>query len=146
MKITPEIFFYAGLGLIVVELFIGVDAGFDLVLLGGSLLAGGVAFWISSNLWIGIITATIIAFAYLLFGRKTLKRKLLYTNQKINTDRLIDTSGIVVKRITPHKAGQVKIAGEVWRAVSDQTIGKNQEIVVKSIEGVTLKVQKKEET
>ncbi|MFH1561681.1 MAG: NfeD family protein [Patescibacteria group bacterium] len=131
---------YAGLGLIVLELLIGVQTGFDLILIGVSLLLGGLVAWLTGNFQLGIVASICLSFLYFVLGRKHIKEKLFDFSHKINVDKLIDKQAIVVKAIKPHQPGQVKIEGEVWRAESDQTIGVDQKVKIISVEGVTLKV------
>lgn len=143
MEIVPVYFLYLGLGFIGLELFVGVDTGFDLVLLGISTILGGLGFWLTGSLWIGVGTTTIVTFSYIFFGRRFLKTKLFHSHHKTNTDRVIDSQGLVVKKITPHHPGQVKVDGEIWRAESKITIEEKEIITVKEIDGVTLKVEKR---
>jgi len=138
MNINYFTFAYAGLGLIILELLIGVNTGFDLVLLGISLLMGGFSIWITDNVWTGIAITTILTFAYLFIGRKLIKKTLFKTLKKTNIDRLLDQKGLVVKKITPSHPGQVKIEGEIWRAQSGKTINTGKNVNVKKIKGVTL--------
>ncbi len=143
MEIMPEYFLYLGLGLIGIELFVGVDTGFDLVLLGISTILGGLGFWLTGSLWVGVGITTIVTFSYIFFGRKFLKAKLFHSHHKTNIDRLIDNQGLVIKKITPHYPGQVKIDGEIWRAESKKTIKEKETVIVTDVNGVTLKVEKR---
>jgi membrane protein implicated in regulation of membrane protease activity len=143
MEIVPAHFLYLGLVLIGVELVIGVDTGFDLVLIGVSALAGSFVYWISGSLWGGVGTTAVITFSYVFSGRKFLKAKLFSSAHKTNTDRLIENQGLVIKRITPRQPGQIKIDGEIWRAKANSIIEKNEIGVVESIDGVTLTVKKR---
>jgi len=142
MEIIPDYFLYFGLMLIGLELIIGVDTGFDLVLLGIAAILGSVFFWITTNLWVGIGTTTAITFSYIFFGRKLLKTKLFSSLHKTNTDRLIGNRGLVTKKIIPHHPGQVKVDGEIWRAEATKTIDEKETVIVKDFDGVTLKVEK----
>lgn len=135
-----------GFMLIAAELFVGVQTGFDLVLIGLSLLAGGiVGNWVSQP-WLGIAIATALTFFYILAGRKLIKQKLVVTTHKTNIDSLIGKTGIVVEDITPSKRGKIAIDGEVWLATSPAKIPVKSSVVVNSIEGVTLNVIKGSET
>lgn len=55
---------------------------------------------------------------------------------------LIGQKGVVVKDILKGETGVVKIKGELWKAKSDQEIRKGEEIVVKGVEGLILKVER----
>lgn len=129
-----------GFLLIAAELFVGVQTGFDLVLIGLSLLAGGIiGNWIGQP-WLGIAIATVLTFVYILAGRKLIKQKLVVTTHKTNIDSLIGKTGIVVEEISSQKRGKIAIDGEIWLATSNTVIPAKSSVVVKSIEGVTLNV------
>lgn len=129
-----------GFLLIAAELFVGVQTGFDLVLIGLSLLAGGIiGNWINQP-WLGIAIATCLTFLYILAGRKLIKSKLIISTHKTNVDSLIGKTGIAVENITPQKRGKIAIDGEIWLATSNTAIPIKSSVVVKSIEGVTLNV------
>ena len=138
----PVAMMLLGFGLMLIELVVGIETGFDLVLLGVSfILGGGVGYFFNS--WqISLIVSLVLAISYLIYGRKIIKSKLMFTAQQSNIDQLIDKKGIVEKRIAPHVAGQVRIGSEHWRAEADEIIEVNEHINVESIEGVTLKVTK----
>jgi len=129
-----------GFLLVAAELFVGVQTGFDLVLIGLSLLAGGIiGNWINLP-WLGIAIATALTFIYILAGRKLIKQKLVVTTHKTNIDSLIGKTGIAVEEITSEKRGKIAIDGEIWLASSDSVIPVKKSVTVKSIEGVTLNV------
>src|SRR3989338_6271497 len=129
-----------GFLLVAAELFVGVQTGFDLVLIGLSLLAGGIiGNWINQP-WLGIAIATALTFLYILAGRKLIKQKLVVTTHKTNIDSLIGKTGIAVEEITSEKRGKIAIDGEIWLASSDSVIPVKKSVTVKSIEGVTLNV------
>lgn len=142
MLSLPWLFVLIGLGLIFAELFIGVYTGFDLVLIGLSIILGGLLGAIYPNFIFMILATSVIIFFYLIFGRKFIKRRLEIDTHQSNIDALVGACGLVVKPISPHNPGQVKINGEFWRAESQQTLEVGDEIVVNSIAGVTLKVSK----
>jgi membrane protein implicated in regulation of membrane protease activity len=54
-------------------------------------------------------------------------------------------SGIVTEDILPLETGEVKVDGKRWSAYSDYEIKKDSLITVKEINGVKLKVEKKED-
>ncbi|PIZ45358.1 hypothetical protein CO180_00660 [candidate division WWE3 bacterium CG_4_9_14_3_um_filter_41_6] len=131
------IMMFAGLGLIIMELFIGIDTGFDLVLIGSTLIIGGGVGKFSDNPILGVIITGILAVLYIIYRRNYLKSKLTVHTQSSNIDSLVGTKALVIKTITPHKAGQIKVGGETWRAVSDKECIENTYIMIIKIEGVT---------
>ena len=62
-------------------------------------------------------------------------------SKKATSDRLIGEKGIVIEDISPDNGGIVNISGDIWRAISDQKISKNERILVEKIKGVTLVVK-----
>lgn len=131
---------YLGLTAVLLELFIGIEAGFDLVLIGIALILGG---WVGNmaGSWVfGIITATVIIILYIFFGRQFIKQKLKVQTKSTNIESLIGKRGVVTREIGPHKAGQIRVGSEVWRAVSNKTISTDTEVLVDKITGVTAHV------
>jgi membrane protein implicated in regulation of membrane protease activity len=131
---------FLGLGAILLELFVGIETGFDLVLIGIALIVGGAVGTITGNWIIGIIITAILSFAYIVFGRQFIKNKLKTKQKNTNVESLMGKSGSVVKRISNGNPGQVKIDGEVWRATSKQKIAVGSKVTVEDISGVTLHV------
>lgn len=114
---------YLGLGLIVLELIVGVQTGFDLVLIGITLIIGGLCGWASGSMLIAFGVSAILSFAYIIFGRKLVKSKIsTSSSHKINTDALVGQKATVVREIKPQFPGQVRIKGEVWRAESESNV------------------------
>lgn len=130
-----------GLGLlaIIIELIVGVATGFDLFLIGLALIIGGGVGLVSTPT-IGIFTAAVLCFAYVLVGRQFIKSKLHIDAIPTNSDNLIGKTAKVTKAITPGHPGQIKIEGETWRAESDRSLAVGDNVVVKSLSGVTLQV------
>lgn len=133
---------FLGLAAVLVELFVGVETGFDLVLIGIALVLGGLVgnWW--GNWQAGVTVAILLSFAYIFFGRKFVKSRLAIATKSTNIDKLIGRKALVIKDITPDEAGKVKINSEVWRAEGEKKFNQGQRVKVVSIEGVTLKVEK----
>jgi len=129
-----------GLIAIVLELALGVTAGFDLVVVGLALLVGGTVGLVFGNWQIGLIVSIVLAVFYVILGRKMLRSSIAISTQTTNVDRLIGKQVHVVKAITSRKAGQVEVEGELWRAQADKKIPVGAEVTISSVEGVTLKV------
>ncbi len=82
----------------------------------------------------------------LLITTKPLLTRLLKVDEvKTNLDRVIGMEGIVTESITKFEIGEVKVDGKKWSAISDNDIEEGSTIVVLSIDGVKLKVRKKED-
>ena len=136
MEIMPEYFLYLGLGLIGIELFVGVDTGFDLVLLGISTILGGLGFWLTGSLWVGVGITTIVTFSYIFFGRKFLKAKLFHSHHKTNIDRLIDNQGLVIKKAIKQigfdNVSEVRFGKFIQIEINDKD--KSEEEIIKEID------------
>ncbi len=146
MESYSWILVFLGLGAVAAELVVGVETGFDLVLLGASLIVGGAVGVVSGSFELGLIVTTILAGLYIILGRAFVKKKLFVTSSKTNADEVLGREGLVVKEITEGGVGQVKVGTEIWRAeLGDGTIDtlqKGDKIKVEGVSGVTLKVTK----
>lgn len=83
-----------------------------------------------------IISSTILIFATKPFVKKFQKDE---DNVKTNVYSIIDKVGIVTEEIDSiHSKGQIKVAGEVWSAISntDTIIPKNSEVKILEVKGV----------
>lgn len=127
---------------ILAELVLGIQTGFDFLLLGSILVVSGTVGEAFKNIWITLGMSSILAVCYIAFGRNLIRQKIIYTTHKTNIDRLVGKQGIVIRSITPDTAGMVRIDDEDWRATSDTVIYEKEKSTVVSVEGVTLKVQK----
>lgn len=128
--------------LIAVELLIGIYTGFDLVLVGSILIIAGLLGNITNNLSLTILSAAILGFVYIAFGRQLVKSKIIIKTHSTNIDKLIGKTGHVLEKITSQSAGKVKIEDEIWRSRSEHTLEKGDRVTVKAVEGVTLIVEK----
>lgn len=125
---------------IIAELVLGVSTGFDLLLMGLIfVIAGGIGI-ASGSFTTALVVVAVLSLLYAFVGRKFIKSKLTIQTTKTNVDAIIGKKAIVVQKITPAKAGQVKVDGEVWRAEGEKTIDEGSEVVVDSVSGVTLTV------
>ena len=78
---------------------------------------------------------------------KPLTKKLFKNkdNTKMNNDAMIGKKGIVIKEInSAEEVGQVKVAGELWSAITinDEKIKINEIVKVTKVDGVKLIVTK----
>ncbi|MBC2576003.1 NfeD family protein [Peptostreptococcus canis] len=117
----------------------------------GALFGLGVSY-LTDNIFIQILVFAIVSFVLLFFATKKLikmdreKNNTHWASIDTNSDAFIGKKGFVIRDITPEKPGLVKVKGEEWTAIAvddNQMIEKGVEIVVKSIEGVKLVVDKK---
>ena len=138
------IFIGVGLFLMILELFIGIDTGLDLVFVGTAFaLAGLITLAIGSWVWTALV-AGIICLVYVVVGRRYVHRRTAVAATKTNIDLIIGKSGVVQQEIRRDRDGQVKVGNEEWRARSEEDIKAGEEIVVTGVSGVTLNVKARE--
>lgn len=139
-----DTFILIGLLLVFVELVVGLETGFDLVVIGFTMaISGFVGGWLNSTeVTIGLTIG--LSILYIVLGRSILKNKLKSTIHKTNADRLQGAVGEVKTTVTTDKPGLVTIDGEDWRAISTKgTHQKGDKVTVTNIEGVTILVKAK---
>lgn len=134
-----------GIIAIIVELLLGAATGFDLLVIGLASILGGLVGQLTNSFMISLSTTSVLLLIYLIVGRKMIKQKLFIVTKKTNVDGIIGKTAIVVKSIEPHKPGQVKVDGEIWRAESDKIFLVEEKCIIQSVSGVTLFVESKKE-
>ncbi len=134
------ILIYLGLGAVLLELLVGIETGFDLVLIGIALMIGGGIGNMTGSWEIGVVTSTVIIILYTIFGRHFVKDKLKVQTKSTNIESLIGKRGVVTQEIGHHKAGQIRVGSEVWRAVADKKLDEKTEVTIQKIDGVTAHV------
>jgi membrane protein implicated in regulation of membrane protease activity len=144
----PQIFVIIGLLMILAEILVGIDTGFDLLLIGSIMLFSGLvgsfvaATGIFSGIGLTLILAIALTLLYIAFFRGRIKRRITISTSKTNIDKLIGAVGTVTRPVTPESAGSVRVNDEEWRASADEILYDGETVVVNSIEGVTVIVQK----
>ncbi|MDY6966835.1 MAG: NfeD family protein [Halobacteriota archaeon] len=138
-------FIVVGLLMVLLELFIGVETGFDLVILGSALIISGL---LTSSLdsWLATaIVASALCLLYVALGRRYVKAKMKVGDTRTNVDAIVGKSGFVKKGIEKNSSGLVTIGNEDWRAKSEDNISidEGEEITVVDVSGVTLIVKRR---
>ena len=90
-------------------------------------------------------TVFVITSTLLLLLTKPLIKKFVKTpkTKPTNVYSIIGKEGIVLETIDSiNGTGKVKVNGELWSAISDSNIEKDEKIKVLSVDGVKLKVEK----
>ncbi len=136
------VFLIVGLLLVLLELIVGVETGLDLVVIGSAFIVGGLVTWPFHSWLLTVIITSIICVAYVALGRRYVHRWTTVSKAKTNIDAIIGRQGIVLKSIAKNADGLVKVGNEQWRARAEEDIKKGDEIVVTSVSGVTLIVEK----
>jgi len=136
------VFVIVGLLLVLLELIVGVETGFDLVFIGSAFILGGLVTW-PFNSWILTLTVTsIVCIAYVFIGRKYVHKWTQVKKAKTNIDAIIGRTGIAQQSIARNFDGRVKVGNVRWRARAEEDIKEGEEIVVTSVSGSTLIVEK----
>jgi membrane protein implicated in regulation of membrane protease activity len=131
--------------LILVEVALGGFAGFDLVLIGSAFMLGGIVGLWFDNTNFAWIVAAVLCVAYLVAGRKWIRRSLRVKSVPSNVDALLGQSAVVTTRVQAHEFGRVKIRSEEWLAAPAAGVTGPLEpgtvVTVEAVDGVTLKVR-----
>jgi len=87
----------------------------------------------------------VLSIILLIFTRPIAIKKFKVGKTKTNVDGLIGQEALVIKEITKHEKGEVKIKGQIWTAISEgeETLKEGSECTVLRIEGVKLIVKGK---
>ena len=93
------------------------------------------------DLTIQFAVFVILGIILLLSTRKILN-KYFQKDEKTNLDRVIGMKGIVTDKITKDIIGEVKVDGKLWSAISDEYLKVGDEVLIASISGVKLIVEK----
>jgi len=136
------VFVIVGLLLVLLELIVGVETGLDLVFIGSAFILGGLATWPFHSWLLTLIVTSIICIAYVALGRRYVHRWTVVKKARTNIDAIIGRHGIVLQSIARNVDGLVKVGNEQWRARAEEDIKEGDEIVVTSVSGVTLIVEK----
>jgi len=136
------VFVIVGLLLVLLELIVGVETGLDLVFTGSAFILGGLVSWLFHSWWLTLIVTGVICIAYVALGRRYVHRWTAVKKARTNIDAIIGRRGIVLQSIARNVDGLVKIRNEQWRARAEEDIKQGEEIVVTSVTGVTLIVEK----
>ncbi|KKU63502.1 MAG: Nodulation efficiency, NfeD [Candidatus Amesbacteria bacterium GW2011_GWA1_47_16] len=131
-----------GLLMVAVELFLGVQMGFDFVLIGSILIISGALGSVTGSVVLALNIAIVLSVLYIAFGRNAVKRRIIVMTHKTNIDKLVGSKGTVIRSLTPDTAGMVRVEDEDWRAVSDEVLYEKDKVEVLGLSGVTLKVKK----
>ncbi len=136
------VFVCVGLLLVLLELVIGVETGFDLVIIGSVFIIGGLVTWPFHSWLPTVIVTVVLCVAYMAIGRRYVQRWTQGKEEKTNIDAIIGKRGIVLQNIARNVEGRVRVGYEEWRARAEEDISEGEEIVVNSVSGVTLIVEK----
>jgi len=141
---TWAIFVAIGLVMVLMELIIGVDTAFDLVIIGSILIIAGAVTIPFHNWWLTLVIAIVLSIIYLSLLRGYVRRRMRFGGLKSNIDAYIGQAAVVLKDISTTEVGRVRVGAEEWRARADEPINAGEEVIIESVKGITLTVKKKE--
>lgn len=133
-----------GAVLVLLEIVMGAASGFDFLLIGTAILAGGVLGLVLHSPGLGLAAAGVLSLIYVLVGRQRIRAKLRRPGIPSNTDAMLGRLARVTEPIAADHPGRIKFEGEEWRATVDDAtagvleVGRN--VVVSRIDGVTVHV------
>ena len=97
------------------------------------------------NFYVQFAIFVILGIILLLTTRKFLEKLIKPKEVKTNLDRVVGMEAIVTEDIKKHEIGEVKVDGKKWSAESKEVLKVGDEVIVEAINGVKLKVRKKED-
>ena len=138
----PQIFVILGLLMILAELLLGIQTGFDLLLIGSIMVVSGFVGIFTGSETLMLLLAVGLSVLYIAVGRKKIRGKVLHAPRKTNIDKLVGSTGTVVRGIDPDTAGIIRVNDEEWRASAEEVLYERDTVVIEAIEGVTVIVRK----
>jgi membrane protein implicated in regulation of membrane protease activity len=138
----PQIFVVIGLLMILAELVIGIQTGFDLLLIGSIMVISGFVGIFTGSELLMLLLAIGLSMLYMAVGRKRIRQKITTVTKKTNIDKLLGATATVERDINPDTAGLVRVDDERWRASAGEVLYEGDTVVIEGIEGVTVIVHK----
>ena len=138
----PHVFVVIGLLMVLAELVLGIQTGFDLLVIGSIMVISGCVGLLTGSELIMLVLAIGLSILYIAIGRKRIRRKITTVAKKTNIDRVVGSTGTVVRDINPTTAGIVRVDDEQWRAAAEEVLYEGDPIIIEAIDGVTVLVRK----
>jgi membrane protein implicated in regulation of membrane protease activity len=129
---------------VLMEVIIGVDTAFDMVIVGSILIIAGAATIPFHNWWLTLVVAVVLCILYLTLLRGYVRRRMQTGGAKTNIDAYIGQTAVVLKDIGTADIGRVRVGSEEWRARADEPIAAGEKVIIVSVQGITLTVKNKE--
>jgi len=110
---------------------------------GGAAAAAAVLF--TDTLMIQLAVFAAVSLILIPLTRPLARRITKESPQKSNADAMVDRIGIVTRTIDPDKdVGQVRVDGQIWQAVAQVKIAKDEKVKVNQVIGARLHVSRVE--
>jgi membrane protein implicated in regulation of membrane protease activity len=100
--------------------------------------------FITDNYFIQFAVFVVLGVILLVTTKPMLVNLIKQRKEKTNLDRVVGMEGVVTEKITKRENGEVKVDGKKWTAYADKAIKVGETIKVLELNGVKLKVEKKE--
>lgn len=97
--------------------------------------------YITDNFIIQLAVFSLLGVVLLVTTRPIFTKFLRKKDIKTNVDRIIGMQGLVTEAISKNHAGEVKVDGKKWTAISKSALKKDSMVKVLEIDGVKLKVE-----
>lgn len=124
----------------------GLTMGLITIWFAGGAVGAAIAAMLGASTLVQVIVFLVVSIALIAATRPLARKRLNAKTEKTNVDAIIGTEGIVEEKISQYKTGQVRADGKVWTATCEAgEIKKGAVVVIKSIKGVTLMVEEKEQ-
>jgi membrane protein implicated in regulation of membrane protease activity len=129
--------------LIIFEILISSSSFFFFTCLAAGSVFAAAASYFNISSWIEFAVFIVVSILSLYLIRPIFK-KTMSKSETVNSniDALIGATAVVTEKVTPLKAGLVRISGEIWRAKSDIELEVGVAVKIKNIIGTTLIVKK----
>ena len=114
----------------------------DLLLIGSIMVISGFVGILTGSEALMLLLAVGLSVLYIAVGRKKIRRKITTITTKTNVDKLIGSTGTVVRDIDPDRAGIIRVNDEEWRASAEEVLYERDTVVIEAVEGVTVIVRK----
>ena len=138
------IWFAAGVLLAAGEVLSGE---FVLLMLSGGALAGAVAAWLGTPVWLSALVFALMSVGLVLGVRPVLKRHLMrFPGTLTGTEALPGRQATVVSAFG-NAGGQVQLNGEIWSArpvEENETFRTGETVIVETIDGATAVVRRRD--
>lgn len=115
--------------------------GFFLFCISIGALSAAITALITESILIQIYVLIIVLIISVLLLRPVLN-KFFAKEKRTNSQRMLGMCVVVEERITKKQRGRVRVNGESWFAVSDDTIEQGEKAIIDEIDGLTVKVHK----
>lgn len=95
----------------------------------------------TESVFIQIIVFVVTSIIALLVTKPLFKKLKVKDFVPTNSDRVIGKVGVVTKKISSNKVGEVKVLGATWSAVGSSDLEVGTKVLIKQIDGVKLIVE-----